>query len=129
MWCAMAECFEKMDRPEDAIKCYLRAEGNTDREGLALGKLARLYSAQGKADSAAHYYEKVLARKDQGAFATDADCVEALLFLAAYRRDNGQFREAEDLCKVLLDAGGVAKDQVKAMLAEIRQLAQHASRR
>ena len=47
MWCAMAESYEKLERVEDAIKCYLRAEGNQDREGIALTRLARLYQKLG----------------------------------------------------------------------------------
>ena len=32
MWCAMAKCYESLpDKHEEAIKCYERAEGNTDR--------------------------------------------------------------------------------------------------
>jgi hypothetical protein len=47
MWCAMAESYEKLSRTEDAVKCYLRAEGNEDREGIALNKLAKLYNKLG----------------------------------------------------------------------------------
>ena len=42
MWCAMAECYEKVGNVEQAIKCYQRAEANNDREGLALKKLAQV---------------------------------------------------------------------------------------
>jgi hypothetical protein len=34
--CALAESYERIDKIEEAIKCYLRAEGNRDREGIAL---------------------------------------------------------------------------------------------
>lgn len=47
MWCAVANSYEKLDRSEDAIKCYLRAEGNQDGEGIALYSLANLYKNQG----------------------------------------------------------------------------------
>ncbi len=44
MWCAMAESYERLHRIDDAIKCYLRAEGNGDGEGQALFKLAKLHA-------------------------------------------------------------------------------------
>ena len=31
-------------RAQDAVKCYLRAEANGDKEGIALLELARLYA-------------------------------------------------------------------------------------
>ena len=42
--CALAESYERLDRIEDAIRCYLRAEGNRDREGIALLRLAKLHA-------------------------------------------------------------------------------------
>ena len=44
MWCALAECYERLSRPQDAIRCYLRADNHQDREGLALTKLAKLHA-------------------------------------------------------------------------------------
>jgi anaphase-promoting complex subunit 8 len=63
MWCAMADAYERLHRIEDAIKCYLRAEGNRDQMGIALSKLAKLYAQRGDKAKAAHYFSKVLARR------------------------------------------------------------------
>ena len=43
MWCAMAGCYKLLNRRNDAIKCYQRAEANNDREGIAFVELARLF--------------------------------------------------------------------------------------
>ncbi len=59
MWCAMGECYERLHRPADAIKCFMRAEGNQDREGIALPKLARLHLRLKNVHAAAEYFEKV----------------------------------------------------------------------
>ena len=43
MWAALANCYEKLDKPEEAIKCTQRAERVKDKEAIALHKLAKLY--------------------------------------------------------------------------------------
>jgi len=43
MWAAMANCYEKMDKPQEAIKCTQWAERVKDKEAIALHKLAKLY--------------------------------------------------------------------------------------
>jgi anaphase-promoting complex subunit 8 len=40
MWNALGNCYEKMDRREEAAKCHERAERFKDKEGIALHKLA-----------------------------------------------------------------------------------------
>jgi anaphase-promoting complex subunit 8 len=44
MWCALAGCYEKLHRVQEAIKCYKRAECHNDREGIAAQRLATLFS-------------------------------------------------------------------------------------
>jgi anaphase-promoting complex subunit 8 len=43
MWNAMGNCYDKMDRKEEAAKCLERAARFKDKEGIALHKLAKLY--------------------------------------------------------------------------------------
>lgn len=33
MWNAMGQCYEKMDKKNEAVKCYERAENGKDKEG------------------------------------------------------------------------------------------------
>lgn len=47
MWCAMAGCYKLLNRKQEAIKCYQRAESNHDREGIAYMELARLFREEG----------------------------------------------------------------------------------
>jgi anaphase-promoting complex subunit 8 len=35
MWCSLGSCFEQLARIAEAIRCYERAVGNNDREGVA----------------------------------------------------------------------------------------------
>jgi anaphase-promoting complex subunit 8 len=92
MWCAVGENYEKlaMDTAanagsaagpgaaaggaggslqaarllESALKCYQKAEGNHDADGLALHKLAKLHRRRGQTDLAAQYYMRVLRRHE-----------------------------------------------------------------
>ena len=42
MWCALATCYQKLQRNEDAIRAFERAALNRDTEGIASLELARL---------------------------------------------------------------------------------------
>ena len=117
-----AESYDRLDRVEDAIKCFLRAEGNQDREGIALAKLAKLYGKLGDKDMGAKYYEKVLARHDEDGTGDRQTVTESLVFLAEYCKNKQEFERSETYCNRLLDQGGAAKEQAKALLMEVRQL-------
>ena len=126
MWCAMGQCYEAeaIGMPEAAVRCYLRAEHNNDREGIALPKLGKLYQQLGQMDEAAECYAKALERMDrdqpQGVGeAANAEAVDAMLFLASHLQRRGKLREAEAYCMRLLDSSGQARDQAKAMLREL----------
>jgi anaphase-promoting complex subunit 8 len=64
MWNAMGNCYEKMDRKAEAIKCHERAERFKDKEGIALHKLAKLYIQMSEMDKAAICFKENLKRKD-----------------------------------------------------------------
>jgi anaphase-promoting complex subunit 8 len=126
MWCAMGQCYEteQLNMHDAAIRCYRRALSNSDREGIALHKLAKLHENLGQADQAAFYYRKNLERMeaDQN---EGQDFVDALLFLGNYCKNKGSLEEAEKFCDRLLDYGDPAKEDAKALLREIRSVQQH----
>ena len=64
MWNAMGNCYEKMDRKEEAVKCHERAERFKDKEGIALHKLAQLFISMGESHKAATCFVENLKRKD-----------------------------------------------------------------
>jgi tetratricopeptide (TPR) repeat protein len=53
MWAAMGNCYEKMGKHDEAIKCTSRAERVKDKEAIVLHKLAKLYVQAGDYDKAA----------------------------------------------------------------------------
>ncbi|CAM6083310.1 unnamed protein product [Calypogeia fissa] len=128
MWCAMGQCYEneQLQMHDAAIRCYKRAVSNNDREGIALHKLAKLHHQLGQMDQAATFYRKNLDRMeaDQN---EGQDIVEALLFLATHCKNQHMLEAAEHYCTRLLDYGGPAKEDAKALLREIRSVQQHAS--
>ena len=56
MWAALANCYERLDKPEEAIKCTQKAERVKDKEAIALHKLAKLYMMRGEDDKAAQCF-------------------------------------------------------------------------
>eukprot|EP00250_Pteridium_aquilinum_P025082 c3012_g1_i1 orf=380-2110(+) len=128
MWCAMGQCYENenLGMHMAAIRCYRRAVSSNDREGIALHKLAKLHNHLGQTDQAAFYYKKNLERMENDQ-TEGTDIVEALLFLGQHCRNQNLLVEAEQYCTRLLDYGGRAKEDAKALLRDIRSVQQHAS--
>lgn len=121
MHVATAECHEKLKHTAAAIRCYHRAEANSDGEGIAAAKLARLYDRLGNAKQAALYHRRVLERHET--VSGDPDSVAALLFLTEYSRSHGRLDDAERFCDQLLDVGvGAVREQAQSLLREIRSI-------
>lgn len=71
--------------------------------------------------------DRLDAQSGQGTPSKDA--VDALLFLARFHKNKGNFAEAEEYCARLLDIGGPIREQSKLLLREIRTRQGHAGRR
>ena len=65
-------------------------ERSPGHAGIALHKLARIYERRGEAEEAARCYEENLARIDAERLA-GSDTLDALLFLAAYKKARCRF--------------------------------------
>ncbi|MCJ1297139.1 anaphase-promoting complex component apc8, partial [Xylographa carneopallida] len=65
MWCAQGTALERMGRDEEAVRCFERAMGEDDREGIALGRLARLYQKRNDVQEAVRYWRLVLHKQDE----------------------------------------------------------------
>ena len=92
MWCAQGTALERMGRDEEAVRCFERAMGEDDREGIALGRLARLYQKRDDMQEAVKYWRLVLQKQDElergaGEGAVDGD--EADSETAAMGDDSG----------------------------------------
>ena len=58
MWCALAGCYYHLNRVQEAVKCYERAEVHHDREGIAAKQLAKIYEEDLHDEKQAAYYHK-----------------------------------------------------------------------
>lgn len=139
MWCAMGGCYLALERRTEAIRSFERAVSNNDTEGIATRKLAELYREDGDLEQAARCYLRHLElryRLQQSTHSldvgvnlfehvinsvnVDAPEAEALLYLANYYRDHGEYELATMACSRLLDYPGPEKEEGKALLREIR---------
>ena len=85
MWAALANCYERLDKHDESLKCTQRAERVKDKEAIALHKLAKLYLLRGEEDKAAQCFQENLNRLDKEHLNTN-ETFEALKFLAFYYR-------------------------------------------
>ncbi len=60
MWCAVGNCLCRLGSITDAISAYERAAGSSDKEGIAVKELGRLYRQQGNHEKAAEYFQRLL---------------------------------------------------------------------
>lgn len=135
MWCAMGGCYIGLGRKADAIRSYERAVSHSDLEGIATQKLASLYRQDGQKEKAAQCYMRHLELRYQATapdpsdlklesilngVVVDASEAEALLYLASYHKNHGEFETAAICCGRLLEYPGPEKEEGKALLREIR---------
>jgi anaphase-promoting complex subunit 8 len=140
MWCALGTTFVQLQRPLDAIRAFERAVQQDDSEGVATQKLAALYKQVGQTEKAAQCYLRHLELRHQvtnphdsvvaGEVGLDSMLygltvegpeAEALLYLAHYHKEHGEYKTASLFCSRLLEYPGPEKDQAKGLLRELRQ--------
>lgn len=63
MWAALSQCFERLDKHDEAQKAAKWVERVKDKEQFAMNKLASLYRQKGDNDKAAYYFEADLQRR------------------------------------------------------------------
>ncbi len=136
MWCAMGSCFMALNKMDDAIRSYERAINYEDAEGIATQKLASLYRTQRQTEKAARCYLRHLELRYivtnphpiqdptldtivQG-ITVDVAEAEALLYLAHYHRNHGEYETSVLFCSRLLEYPGPEKEEAKGLMRELR---------
>ena len=117
----MGNCYEKMDRREEAAKCHERAERFKDKEGIALHKLAQLFIQMGETKKAATCFIENLKRKDH----EQVECSEiqdAVMYLAKYYKALGRYEESLNYCRRLQDYSGTYREEAMALIREINSI-------
>jgi anaphase-promoting complex subunit 8 len=105
MWTALGSCYEKIDKKNEALKCYEKALFYKDKEGIALYKMAKIYQTAGDEERAAACFKENL-RKNNSEEVDNAELVESYLFLAKYHRNKGEYKEAHNFLIKLKDHEG-----------------------
>jgi len=137
MWCALAGCYAHLDRAEEAVRCYSRAEIHGDREGIAAMRLAQLHAEKlFDNETAAEYYLKHLQRRgivvghSSGGRQSEKhvsptpghaqDSIEALRFLARHYKEKGDIVRSEMYCHRLLECSGPEREEAKGIIRSIK---------
>jgi len=118
MWAAMAQCYDKMGKSSEALKCTERVERVKDKESIALHKLARLYAQMGDKKKAAICFEENLTRRDNEGVES-SETIEAYLFLARYYLETGDLNKAMENAKPLEDYSGTEREEANRIIMEI----------
>ena len=119
MWTAIGLCYEKIDKKKEAIKCYEKAIEFKDKEGIALFKMAKLYSSLGDEDKAAICFKDNLGRNVGDNNIDSEEMVESCLFLAKYYKVRGQYEDAYNILIKFKDYEGKEKDEIQQLLREL----------
>jgi anaphase-promoting complex subunit 8 len=94
---ALGETYEKLEKTENALKCYYKACTVGDIEGQALIKLAKLYDKLKEFDNAAAAFTEYCLREDENRARFNEDQSEfysAFQYLANYHLKKGQLDDA-----------------------------------
>ncbi|KAJ5077000.1 cell division cycle protein [Anaeramoeba ignava] len=125
MWCAMGNCHEMMNETQNAIKCYQRAERNTDPQNIiSLRHLAKLFENLTQLENAAYYHKKTLIRLDELNL-NDPDKIDSMSFLANYYKERHELEKAEEMCNKILEDSNLeqkGKEEAQALLREIMSI-------
>ena len=94
---ALGDAYEKLERLQEAKKCFLKAHSIGDVEGQALIKLAKLYEKLSEEEQAAAAYTEFINETDQqGVFMEDQNQArsKAYQYLANYHISHNNLDEA-----------------------------------
>jgi len=129
MLVALGESYEKLDKIQDAMKCYWKAHCVGDIEGgIALLKLARLYERTNEVDQAAAAYTQYIQETEGQGIPDRDDQGQAYKFLGYYHLRLDQLPQAYEYamkCTELVDV----REDGKALLKEIASKRSHLSAR
>jgi len=119
MLVALGESYEKLDKVQDAKKCFWKAYCVGDIEGgIALLKLAKLFDSSNEPDQAAAAYEKYIQDTEEQGITDRDDQSGAYRYLAKYYNNQGLLNEAYEYamkCTEFADS----REEDKALLREI----------
>ena len=119
MLVALGESYEKLDKIQDAMKCFWKAHCVGDIEGgIALLRLARLYDRTNDTDQAAAAYNQYIAETEGQGISDRDEQSNAYKYLARYYLNQDMLADAHDCAMKCTEFPDVREDG-KSMLKEI----------
>ena len=119
MLVALGESYEKLEKTQDAMKCFWKAHCVGDIEGgIALLRLARLYDRTGEQDQAAAAYKQYIEETEAQGITERDDQSGAYKYLANYYLKQDLLHEAHDFAMKCTDFPDV-REEAKAILKEV----------
>jgi len=122
MLVALGESYERLDKLQDAMKCYWKAHCVGDIEGgIALSKLAKLYEKTNESDQAAAAYTQYIQDTESQGLVERDDQGVAYKFLASYYMKRKMLDDAYTFAMKCTQLADVMEDG-KSMVKEIANL-------
>eukprot|EP00300_Choanocystis_sp_HF-7_P019378 c20321_g3_i2.p1 GENE.c20321_g3_i2~~c20321_g3_i2.p1 ORF type:complete len:575 (-),score=99.72 c20321_g3_i2:44-1768(-) len=120
-WVALGACYAHLARYQEAIDCLERADNNNDEEGMAIVKLAELYTLIGDNEKAARCHERNIQRH-HGMQDRMAKVGESILYLIDYFKASQQLERAQGFCLQVINmqVPPGQKERARAMLRDIQ---------
>ncbi|EDO30617.1 predicted protein, partial [Nematostella vectensis] len=118
MLVALGDCYEKLEKLQEAKKSFFRAISVGDLEGIAVIKLARLHDQLHEEDDAAKYYLRYIEQTEMiGVVSTEELCI-AYTFVARYYLKKKKLMEAEVYAHKCCEYNE-SREEGKSLLKEI----------
>ena len=116
---ALGESYEKLDKTQDAMKCFWKAHCVGDIEGgIALLRLGRLYDRTNDTDQAAAAYNQYIIETEAQGITDRDEQSGAYKYLASYYLKQEMLNEAYDFAMKCTEFADV-REEAKALLKEI----------
>lgn len=118
MWNAVASCYNKNGRVAEATKCFEKASGLKDNEGISLFQLGKLYDLLGAKDKAVACYDRNF-EKRRAQNRLDKEAAESLIYITNFYRAHGDFEKAKVYANYLLDFNGPERQEGLNLLDQL----------
>lgn len=119
MLVALGESYEKLDKTQDAMKCFWKAHCVGDIEGgIALLRLGRLYDKTNDTDQAAAAYNQYIIETEAQGITDRDEQSGAYKYLASYYLKQDMLNEASEFAMKCTEFADV-REEAKALLKEI----------
>lgn len=108
MWTSLAQCYNKLNKKWEAIKCLEKAINCKDKEGIALFRMGVIYESINEMERAAFCFRQVIKNtmENDHVDPNNNDMNECYIFLAKYHMNKKEYKTSYEYLKKLKDYSG-----------------------